>query len=108
MLFFRYDRVKASPAWAKNLEAELGLGRTQVTFQARSATSRAVASCSFTIHVRDTIPPRVYNCPTDFNVYLEPGVKEKKVLYFILTAIYLANVLLSTVIRFKFCRVCKK
>merc|ERR1712079_350134 len=74
-----YDRVKASPAWAKNLEAELGLGRTQVTFQARSATSRAVASCSFTIHVRYTIPPRVYNCPTDFNVYLEPGVKEKKV-----------------------------
>ena len=73
-----YDRVKAAPAWAKNLEAELGLGRTQVTFQARAASGQ-VASCSFTIHVRDTIPPRVYNCPTDFNVYLEPGVKEKKV-----------------------------
>jgi hypothetical protein len=39
------------------------------------------ASCSFTIHVRDTVPPRVYNCPTDFDVYLSEGETEKGVRY---------------------------
>ena len=39
----------------------------------------SVASCSFTIHVRDIIPPRVYNCPNDFDVYLDDGQIEKQV-----------------------------
>ena len=61
------------------MEAELELGRIQITFYATSPFSREVASCSFTIHVRDIIPPRVYNCPTDFNVYLKADEKEKEV-----------------------------
>jgi hypothetical protein len=51
----------------------------QVTFQAISPVTDESASCSFTIHVRDPIPPRVYNCPTDFDVYLSEGETEKGV-----------------------------
>ena len=61
------------------MEAELELGKTKITFYATSPFSREVASCSFTVHVRDTIPPRVYNCPTDFNVYLKDNEKQKEV-----------------------------
>ena len=68
-----YEFVKATPDWAKKLEAELGLGKTLVTFEAMSPISEESASCSFTIHVKDTVPPRVYNCPNDFNVYLDEG-----------------------------------
>ena len=76
----RYEDVKSDPPWAaKELEAELELGKTKVTFYATSPFSREVASCSFMIHVRDTIPPRVYNCPTDFNVYLKDNEKQKEV-----------------------------
>ena len=76
----RYEDVKSDPQWAaKELEAELELGKTKITFYATSPYSKEVASCSFTIHVRDTIPPRVYNCPTDFNVYLKENEKEKEV-----------------------------
>mgnify|MGYP001160241281 FL=1 len=74
-----YDYVKSYPPWAKNLEAELGLGRTLVTFTATSPVNDEIASCSFTIHVRDVIPPRVYNCPNDFDVYLDEGQVEKAV-----------------------------
>ena len=74
-----YDYVKSYPKWAKNLEAELGLGKTLVTFTATSPLSNQVASCSFTIHVRDVIPPRVYNCPNDFDIYLDDGQIEKPV-----------------------------
>ena len=76
----RYEDVKSDPQWAaKELEAELELGKTKITFYATSPYSKEVASCSFTIHVRDTIPPRVYNCPTDFNVYLKENENEKEV-----------------------------
>ena len=51
----------------------------QVTFQAISPVTDESASCSFTIHVRDPIPPRVYNCPTDFDVYLSEGETENGV-----------------------------
>ena len=80
----RYEDVRSTPAWAaKDLEAELEIGKTQITFYATSPFSREVASCSFTIHVRDIIPPRVYNCPTDFNVYLKADEKEKEVNVFV-------------------------
>ncbi len=72
-----YTNVKATPSWAKELEAELGLGKTLVTFQALSPASSD--SCSFTVHVRDTVPPRVYNCPSDFNVYLDDGQVKRQV-----------------------------
>ena len=72
--------MRSEPPWAaKDLEAELELGKTRITFYATSPFSKEMASCSFTIHVRDTIPPRVYNCPTDFNVYLKDNEKEKEV-----------------------------
>jgi hypothetical protein len=75
-----YDNVKATPTWAKELEAELGLGKTLVTFQATSPHSTAESdSCSFSVHVRDTVPPRVYNCPSDFNVYLDEGQVKRQV-----------------------------
>ena len=76
-----YDYVKSYPPWAKDLEVELGLGRTLVTFTATSPMSNEVASCSFTIHVRDIVAPRVYNCPNDFDVYLEEGQIEKQVFW---------------------------
>ena len=60
----------SDPAWAKKLEGELSLGKTLVTFQAMSPISDESASCSFAIHVRDTVPPRVYNCPEDFKAHL--------------------------------------
>lgn len=74
-----YEFVKATPDWAKQLEAEMGLGKTLVTFQAMSPISEDSASCSFTIHVRDTVPPRVYNCPGDFSVYLDEGQEKRQV-----------------------------
>ena len=40
-----------------------------------------MASCSFSIHVRDVIPPRVYNCPNDFDIYLDKGEIEKRVFW---------------------------
>ena len=43
------------------------------SFTATSPNSNKVASCSFSIHVRDIIPPRVYNCPNDFDIYLDKG-----------------------------------
>ena len=80
LLYYRYEDVRSTPSWAaKDLEAELELGKTKITFYATSPYSREVASCSFTIHIRDIIPPRVYNCPTDFNVYLKDTEKEKEV-----------------------------
>ena len=78
---YRYEDVRSEPSWAaKDLEAELELGKTTITFFATSPFSKESASCSFTVHVRDTIPPRVYNCPTDFNVYLKNNEKEKEVI----------------------------
>ena len=83
----RYEDVKSDPQWAaKELEAELELGKTKITFYATSPYSKEVASCSFTIHVRDTIPPRVYNCPTDFNVYLKENENEKEVNFMIFSS----------------------
>lgn len=70
---FYYNAFPMSQAWAKKLEGELALGKTLVTFQALSPISDESASCSFTIHVRDTVPPRVYNCPKDFRAYLDEG-----------------------------------
>ena len=80
-VFLRYEYVRATPEWAKRLEAELPLGKTLVTFQALSPVSDESASCSFTIHVRDTVPPRVYNCPNDFQVYLDEGQIKRQVHY---------------------------
>ncbi len=71
----------SDPAWAKKLEGELSLGKTLVTFQAMSPISDESASCSFAIHVRDTVPPRVYNCPEDFKAHLVrrfPQISRKK------------------------------
>ena len=67
--------------WAKKLEASLPLGRTVVTFTALSPahSSAPSASCSFTIHVRDSVPPRVYNCPKDFRAYLDRGQTKRQV-----------------------------
>jgi hypothetical protein len=47
-------------------------------FTATSPNSNKVASCSFSIHVRDIIPPRVYNCPNDFDIYLDKGKQKYK------------------------------
>ena len=77
-----YDYVKSYPPWAKSLEAELGLGKTLVTFTATSPVGgNEVASCSFAIHVRDIIPPRVYNCPNDFDIYLDEGQIDKQIFW---------------------------
>lgn len=71
--------VRATPDWAKDLEATLPLGKTLVTFQAMSPVTNEATSCSFTIHIKDTVPPRVYNCPNDFHVYLDEGQIKKQV-----------------------------
>ncbi|XP_059084978.1 fibrillin-2-like [Tigriopus californicus] len=76
-----YDFVKATPKWAKSLEGQLGLGKTLITFQALSPITEESASCSFTVYVKDTVPPRVYNCPNDFNVYLDEGQEKRQVFW---------------------------
>ena len=52
-----------------------------MTFTAASPATDEVASCGFTIHVRDVIPPRVYNCPNDFDVYLEDGQIDREIFW---------------------------
>ena len=69
--------MRATPAWAKELEAELAAGKTLVTFTAASGNDSD--SCSLTVRVRDAVPPRVYNCPSDFNVYLDEGQVKRQV-----------------------------
>eukprot|EP00095_Tigriopus_kingsejongensis_P010187 maker-scaffold105_size367834-snap-gene-2.37 protein:Tk10187 transcript:maker-scaffold105_size367834-snap-gene-2.37-mRNA-1 annotation:"hypothetical protein DAPPUDRAFT_303147" len=76
-----YDFVKSTPDWAKNLEGQLPLGKTLITFQALSPVTDESTSCSFTVHVKDTVPPRVYNCPNDFNVYLDEGQTKRQVFW---------------------------
>ena len=73
----RYSNVRSTPAWAKELEAELAAGKTLVTFTAASGNDSD--SCSLTVRVRDAVPPRVYNCPSDFNVYLDEGQVKRQV-----------------------------
>ena len=73
----RYSNVRSTPAWAKELEAELAAGKTLVTFTA--AAGNDSDSCSLTVRVRDAVPPRVYNCPSDFNVYLDEGQVKRQV-----------------------------
>ena len=69
--------MRSTPAWAKELEAELAAGKTLVTFTAVSGNDSD--SCSLTVRVRDAVPPRVYNCPSDFNVYLDEGQVKRQV-----------------------------
>ena len=69
--------MRATPVWAKELEAELAAGKTLVTFTAVSGNDSD--SCSLTVRVRDAVPPRVYNCPSDFNVYLDEGQVKRQV-----------------------------
>ena len=100
----RYSNVRSTPPWAKQLEAELAAGKTLVTFTAVSgedhhainkglhsinrlnplnirptASGNDSDSCSLTVRVRDAVAPRVYNCPSDFNVYLDEGQVKRQV-----------------------------
>ena len=70
--------MRSTPPWAKTLEADLAAGKTLVTFTAVSGNDSD--SCSLTVRVRDAVPPRVYNCPSDFNVYLDEGQVKRQVL----------------------------
>ena len=96
--------MRSTPPWAKQLEAELAAGKTLVTFTAvsgeelhaitkgqysinrlkplnirSSASGNDSDSCSLTVRVRDAVAPRVYNCPSDFNVYLDEGQVKRQV-----------------------------
>ncbi|XP_033229535.1 fibrillin-1-like [Belonocnema kinseyi] len=69
--WWRY--VDASPAWGKQLQADLPAGITMVTFTAWSPTSNYTNTCRLMIRVRDRENPKVLTCPTSFEVRLEPG-----------------------------------
>ena len=88
--------VTAEPKWAKQLEAEMKLGKHPLTFTAASPVGNKVisslkvptpqltsllqtASCSMTIHIKDTEPPRVVKCPQSFQQSLARGQMLKKV-----------------------------
>ena len=76
-LFSRY--VDAEPNWAKQLEGEMTRGKHVITFRARSPVSSQTSSCQMIVHVRDTEPPRVRQCPKSFVEYLSPGQLLKRV-----------------------------
>jgi hypothetical protein len=44
--------VDSIPAWGKQLEADLHVGRTEVTFWAHSPIGNSSASCSVIVYVR--------------------------------------------------------
>ena len=86
--------MTAEPKWAKQLEAEMKLGKHPLTFTAASPVGNKVilslssaqltsplqtASCSMTIHIKDTEPPRVVKCPQSFQEPLARGQMLKKV-----------------------------
>ncbi len=76
--WFRY--VDSEPAWAKQLEGEMRRGKHVITFRANSPIgSVAAASCSMTVHVKDTEPPRVRHCPKSFAEYLTPGQQSRSI-----------------------------
>lgn len=78
--FPSYRYVDADPTWAKQLEGEMTRGKHVITFKARNPVSASQsASCQMIIHVKDSDPPRVRQCPQSFAEYLMPGQKTKRV-----------------------------
>ncbi|GLG98922.1 Uncharacterized protein GBIM_05483, partial [Gryllus bimaculatus] len=75
MDWWRY--VDSDPPWGKQLEADLKVGTTTVTFTAHNPLDNSSASCSVLIFVRDTEAPRMTDCPQSFDVQLAPGEKSK-------------------------------
>ena len=49
--FCRY--VSAEPAWAKQLEGEMMLGKHTLTFLASSPVTNQTASCQMQIHIKE-------------------------------------------------------
>ena len=74
---FRY--VEAKPAWAKQLEGEMTLGKHFLEFIATSPVTNKTASCRLSVHIRDTEPPRVVTCPSSFSEVLSRGQHLKQI-----------------------------
>ncbi|EZA47230.1 Fibrillin-2 [Ooceraea biroi] len=79
MNWWRY--VNASPPWAKQLEANLPVGTTVVTFTAWSPISNYTSTCRIVIRVRDTENPKVTMCPTSFEVNLSQGERNRLIFW---------------------------
>nr|CAD7456482.1 unnamed protein product [Timema tahoe] len=77
MDWWRY--IESIPTWGKQLEADLGPGRTDVKFIARSPVSNITTTCTVIIHVRDAESPKVSDCPQSFQVQLAPGETSRQV-----------------------------
>ena len=71
--------MSADPAWAKQLEGEMVLGKHRLTFLAVSPVSNQTASCHLNIHIKDTEPPRVISCPHSKVETLSRGQMLKKI-----------------------------
>nr|CAD7446655.1 unnamed protein product [Timema bartmani] len=77
MDWWRY--IESIPTWGKQLEADLGPGRTDVKFIAHSPVSNITTTCTVIIYVRDAESPRVSDCPQSFQVQLAPGETSRQV-----------------------------
>ncbi|XP_023315293.1 uncharacterized protein LOC106648523 [Trichogramma pretiosum] len=64
--WFRY--VHSKPSWGTRLEANLKLGRHEITFYARHPVSKKQTTCTLNITVQEGQAPKVNGCPSDIQV----------------------------------------